>query len=131
MSRRPFLLSRAVVLGLLAGSADAGTLTSATWTELLPGGYVLTRTSGQLGATGTSTANSIAVNLGFSLVNVGFFLPKTATPGVHQHFSITQGGSQALTANPSMAGATMGVPGSVSVHTAVHQSKGVNQSKFS
>ena len=65
----------------------------------------MTRTTVQLGATGSSTGTSIAVALSYPAFSSGFFLPKTAMGVVAQHVSITQGGPQALTAMPSMAAA--------------------------
>jgi hypothetical protein len=59
-----------------------------------------------------------------------FFVPKTANGVLDLAILIKQGGPQHLTATPSMAVATMGVPGVVTVRTAVHNSKGVNASTF-
>jgi len=125
-------LSRAFLASVFlcaASEAQAGTLTAATWSQVT-NGYPIVRTAAQLGATGSSTASSVTVALSFPQTTVGFFVPKAGTPGVHQHFSITQGGPQNLTASAGMGGASMGVPGTVVVMTASHNSKGVNQSTF-
>ena len=121
----------ATLAGLFgASAATAGTLTAATWSQVIYG-FPLDRTGAQLGITGTSTATSIAASLVYPAFSTLFFLPKTPNGiPVDRAVTITQGGPQALTANPSMGNATMGVPGNVLVRTAIHNSKGVNQSTF-
>jgi hypothetical protein len=119
----------ASILLFAASGAEAGTLTAATWSQS-DFGFSLDRSGAQLGITGSSTATSIAVSLSFPQTTVGFFVPKTPNGVLDLHVTITQGGPQALTATPGMGGATMGVPGTVVVMTAVHNSKGVNQSTF-
>jgi hypothetical protein len=117
------------VLGvLLLGSlsAHAGTLTNATWFQVAQG-IPMTRTFGQLGASGMSTGGSIAVNLSYPFLATTAFVP---TSPIDLHISITQGGPQAITATPGMAGGTPGVPGTVIVMSAAHVAKGVNQSMF-
>jgi hypothetical protein len=125
------------VLGalLLAGaSARAGTLTSATWHQLIdpmPGLFsavALTRTTAQLGAAGSSTAASVAVSLSFPAFATTVFRPLT-TP-FDLAVRITQGGPQAITATPGMGSGAPGIPGSVVVLSAVHAGMGVNQSMF-
>ena len=128
----PQSLARAFLAGLFAcaaSGAEAGTLTAATWTQVTVG-YPFVKNTSQLGATGSSTATAVAVSLSFPQTTVGFFAPKTSMGVLDLHTSITQGGPQNLTATPGMGGATMGVPGTVLVMTAIHNSKGVNQSTF-
>ena len=113
---------------LLAAAAQAGTLTSATWLQVTQG-VPMSRTTAQLGATGTSTASSISVNLVYQQFSFSLFVPKTAN-GPDLHIKITQGGPQAITATPAMANGTPGVPGTVIVMTAQHVAKAVNASMF-
>jgi len=140
MRRRSLLPS--VVFGavvLLAPRAHAGTLTSATWFQVTEGrlrgvgvigGIPMTRTGAQLGAAGTSTATSIAVTLSYPAFASTLFVPKTASGTADLALQVTQGGPQAITATPSMAGGTPGIPGTVVVMSALHAGKGVNQSMF-
>ena len=115
----------AIVLALSAGAAHAGTLTSATWTtDALGVPFVL-----PIAATGTSTATSVSVGLSVPQFTTAFFVPKTPN-GVTFHVKLTQGGAANLTASPSMAAATAGIPGTVIVMTANHVAKGVNASMF-
>jgi hypothetical protein len=101
-----------LVLG--AGPAASGTLTSATWVQTLsPVPWLapiqLTRSTAQLGATGTSTAGSISVTFAFPALSTSFL---TATTGMAFVFvSITQGGAHVLTATPSMASGAPAIPG--------------------
>jgi hypothetical protein len=115
-----------LAVALVAGGAGAGTLTSATWTTELSG---LTPTNLPITvpviATGTSTSSSVSV----SLVLPAFEGSTFGTGGpfaTYRHLSL--GGSQLLTATPSMAAATMGVVGSASIKVAVHVAKGANAS---
>jgi hypothetical protein len=126
-------------VGLLAGSASAGTLSTATWTQLVsdafygPGGsytYPITLTTAQLSVSGTSTGSSIAVSLTLPQLTASFFVPKTQPNGVTQHVRITLGGAQMITATASMAQGAPGIPGSVLVRTAVHALGGPNASMY-
>jgi hypothetical protein len=114
---------------LAASAAQAGTLTSATWTQTTQG-FPMTRTGTELGITGGASGTSIAVELEYPQFDAKFFIPKTANGVLDLAVSITQGGPQNLTATPGMALATMGVPGTVNVRTALHNTKGVNQSTY-
>jgi hypothetical protein len=114
---------------LAASTGQAGTLTSATWSQATQG-FPMTRTGSQLGITGVSTGTSIAAGLEYPQYDVKFFIPKTANGVLDLAVSITQGGPQNLTATPGMAFATMGVPGTVNVRTAIHNTKGVSQSTY-
>jgi hypothetical protein len=134
MVRRVGLVS---VLGalLVAGvSAHAGTLTSATWYQVVDGGFQttqgvpMTRSFGQLGASGTSTASSIGVSLSYPAVSTTVFLP--GYPSYDFAVQVQQGGAQVITATPGMGAGAPGVPGTVIVMTAVHTGMGVNQSMF-
>ena len=127
---RTRLLSPLLGAVLAASAAQAGTLTSATWTQVTQG-FPMTRSGGQLGITGTSTGSaSIAANLSYPFLETKFFIPKTANGVLDLAVHLTQGGPQALTATPSMAVGTPGVAGTVIVMTAAHNTKGVNQSTF-
>jgi len=128
-SRLSFLLAGAVTL-LAATAASAGTLTNATWFQVTQG-IPLTRTGGQLGITGTSTSTAILANLSYPAFQTTLFVPKDPNTGVIDlAVQASQGGPQAITATPSMANGTPGIPGTVIVMSAVHQGKGVNQSMF-
>ena len=128
MGRPPFLLS--VVFAsvvLVAASAHAGTLTNASWFQVTEG-IPMTRTHAQLGATGTSTATSIAVNLSYPAFASTLFVPKTASGVLSLAVQVTQGGAQAITATPSMGNGSPGIPGNLQIVTATHAGMGVNQS---
>jgi PEP-CTERM motif len=114
---------------LLAAAAQAGTLSSATWLQVTEGAP-MSRTTAQLGATGTSTASSISVNLIYTQTTVTFFVPKTSMGIVDLHLKISQGGPQAITATAAMANGSLGVPGTVVVMSAQHIGMGVNASMF-
>jgi hypothetical protein len=130
MCSRLFLSLLGAAALLVASAAQAGTLTSALWTQETQG-FPMTRTGGQLGIVGTgSTGTSMSATLSYPAFATKFFIPKTTNGVLDLGVSITQGGPQNLTAAPSMAGATMGVPGTVNVRTAIHNGKGVNQSTF-
>jgi hypothetical protein len=116
----------AVAIGLVAGGAGAGTLTSATWTTYLPG---ISPTAAPVAvpviASGTSTSTSVAVSLVLPAFQGGVF----ATVGTFFTYrGLALAGSQLLTATPSMAAATMGVPGSIVIKGANHIAKGANAS---
>ena len=129
MARRTRLVMLCAALLTLAASAHAGTLTSATWFQVTQG-LPLTRTGAQLGITGTSTSTSVIANLSYPFTAITLFLPKTPSGTIDLAVQATQGGPQQITATPSMANGTPGVPGTVLVMSAVHQGKGVNQSMF-
>lgn len=137
MARR-LLVSSVVGIALLASAgARAGTLTSASWFQTTPIGRVglgilvpLTRTSNALGATGTSTATSIAVSLSYPFTSINFFVPKTPNGTLDVAVHLTQGGPQLITATPGMGAGTPGIPGTQVVRTAAHNNRGVNQSMF-
>jgi len=116
-----------VFLLLVSTNAHAGTLTSATWfqvTNARPGflpGIPMTRTTLQLGATGTSTASSVAVGLSYPFFATTFTVP--ATPdSVLENFTIrlTQGGPHAIAATANLASGMPGIPGQVTVSGAAH-----------
>jgi hypothetical protein len=128
--RNRLFLCLVAAAGLIAASAtQAGTLTDASWLQVTQGAP-MSRTVTQLGATGTSTASSISVNLAYPQFTLTFFVPKTANGVLDLHIKITQGGPQAITATPLMANGTPGIPGTVVVMTANHVAKGVNASMF-
>ena len=135
MNRTPVGALVAVLL-LLGAAADAGTLTSASWTQVIQlpfvgaGAFPLTRTTAQLGAAGSSTGGSVSVSLSFPQFTTAFFVPKTSMRGLTLHLKITQGGPQLITATPGMAAATQGIPGTVIVMTAFHVGMGVNASMY-
>jgi hypothetical protein len=116
---------------LAATAASAGTLTSATWFQVIQG-LPATRTTAQLGAAGTgSTSMSIGtVTLSYPFLSSNFFVPKTPNGTLDLAIHITQGGPQTITATPSMASGNPGIPGTVVVMTALHIAMGLNQSMF-
>jgi threonine dehydrogenase-like Zn-dependent dehydrogenase len=126
--RSSFLLASAVAL-LAATAASAGTLTNASWFQVTQG-VPMTRTNAQLGASGSSTATSIAVTLSYPFFSTQFFVPKTPNGTLDLHIFVSQGGPQSITATPSMASGSPGVPGTVVVMTAGHIGMGLNQSMF-
>jgi hypothetical protein len=130
MRSRLFLSLLGAVALLATSAAQAGTLTSATWTQVTQG-VPMTRTDVQLGITGNSTGSaSISASLSYPAFAIKKFNPKTPNGVLDLATSVTQGGPQNVTAAPSGAGATMGVLGMVVVRTAFHNSAGVNQSTF-
>jgi len=140
MRSRLFLSLLGAVALLAASAAQAGTLTSATWTQVTQG-FPMTRTDVGGGPcpygpclpftiSGSSTSASIAASLTYPAFGTKFFIPKTTNGTLHLAISITQGGTQMLSAAPSSAMANQGVQGTVQVMVASHQSKGVNQSIF-
>jgi hypothetical protein len=137
MTRR---LSLPLLGVLLFGSvaSHAGTLTSATWFQvvearfggLLPG-IPMTRTSTELGATGSSLGNgSIAVSLSYPAFATTVAAPRTPSRPVDLAIQVTQGGPQAITATANGAAGAPGVPGTLRVVSAVHAAMGVDQSMF-
>ena len=124
----------ALIPSLVApAGARAGVLTSATWLQVAQG-FPMSRTGAQLDASGLSyldgSATSIAVSLSYPAFSVAFFVPKTAGGLIDLAVTITQGGPQNVTATPSMAVASQGIPGTIIVMTANHALKGVNQSMY-
>ncbi len=117
-----------------AHTARAGMLESASWLQAVElQGYPsvpMSRTTAQLGATGTSTTTSIAVSLSYPQTSIQFFAPKTQFGVLDVALTITQGGAQAITATPSMALADQGVMGTVLVMTANHVGMGLDQSMY-
>ncbi len=121
------LASSAVLLG--APAAQAGFLYDATWVQTAQG-VPMTRTAAQLGAGGSSSAGSIAVSLSYPQFTTSVFVPKTSMFVLDRHIKVTQGGPQLITATPSMATGSPGIPGTVIIMTAAHVGMGVNQSMF-
>jgi len=135
MPHRSFVRLSVIVLLLgAAGSATAGTLTSATWSQVISpyDGIALTvnRTTTQLGATGGSTGSSVSVALSFPQLTTSFFVPATPMRLIDLHIKITQGGPQAITATLGMASGTPGIPGTAVVMIASHVAKGTNASMY-
>jgi hypothetical protein len=130
MRSRLFLSLLGAVALLATSAAQAGTLTSATWTQVTQG-VPMTRTDVQLGITGNSTGSTfISASLSYPAFAIKKFNPKTPNGVLDLATSITQGGPQMVTAAPSGAGAATGVAGMVVVRTAIHNSAGANQSTF-
>ena len=129
MVRPTRLLAVLGILLLVSASAHAGTLTNATWFQVAQG-FPMTRTNAALGATGTSSASSIAVSLSYPQFTTQFFVPKSPNGTLDLAITISQGGAQAITATPGMASGTPGIPGTVIVMTAAHVAMGANQSMF-
>ena len=134
MGARPLLSALVSWLWLGAGSVQAGTLTSATWTQTVSApvnvGLTLTRTTAQLGATGSSTATSISVGLSFPAFATSVFEPNTPMLPIGRHLRFTQGGPQTISATQGDANATPPIQGTAVVMNATHASMGVNQSMF-
>ena len=133
MARCVRLFSGLGLLLLTSVSAEAGTLTSATWHQVIEpfprvaGGIPITRTTAQLGATGTSTATSAAVSLSFPAFATTFFVDGTQ---VDLAILVDQGGPQAISATSGMGGGAPGIPGTLVVMSAIHTAMGVDQSMF-
>src|SRR5262245_24570960 len=120
---------RLACLGLfvfaLGSAAHAGTLSSATWTTDVFGvPYGV-----PIAASGTSSATSISVSVSVPAFTASQFV-LDGVLGPHQHVQFLLGGNANITASPSMAAATAGIPGTVIVMTANHMAKGVNASMF-
>jgi hypothetical protein len=139
MRNRLFLSLIAAASFLAVSSAQAGTLTSATWTQELQGialtvtnagatctdtnpghvasATVLTCPTAGLQATGTSTATSYNVGLTMPLFEVqAFTTGGTINIGTHA----TLQGAQNITGNAASATATVGIMGTVTVGGAMH-----------
>jgi hypothetical protein len=106
------------MLLLAVGSARAGVLSSATWTQLISplggvGTIPITRTTAQLGAVGSSTSGSVSVSLAFPPLTTSYFIANTANGIIDFLVRITQGGSQVITATPSMAAGSPPISGSL------------------
>src|SRR5262245_42920648 len=114
---------------LCAAAAQAGTLSSAYWSQYTLGAY-LSRTAVQLGATGTSTANSIAVSLAYPQTSISFFLPRSPANVLDLHVKLTQGGPQAITATPAMGNGAPGVAGTVLLMTENNVAMSVHASMY-
>jgi len=148
--RSRLFLSLVAAAGLLVAgsSANAGSLTAATWTQSLQGvDLTITQSSATctdvpgsnhtqqtitcpgvgLGAVGTANATDYSVSL-----TVGLFALNQFTTGgaVNIHTKAVMSGSQAISGTNSSAGATMGIPGQVTVKLANHVAKGANLSKL-
>jgi len=135
MTKRSLRTGALLAFLLGAGPAAAGTLTSATWTQVVSPpdnlGFSFSRSTAQLGATGNSTATSIGVSLSVPPFATSFFAPKTPNGIVDLHVRFSQGGSQAISATPGMGSGTAFIPGSLVLMTAPHVATGVNQSMLS
>jgi hypothetical protein len=112
-----------------AGAAHAGLVTDVTWLQVTQG-VPMSRTTLQLGASGSSTPTSVAVSLAYPQFTLSQFVPKTSMGVIDLHIKITQGGPQNITATPNMATATQGIAGTVIVMTAAHLGMGVNASMY-
>jgi len=111
------LLAAASLFG--AAAAQAGTLTSATWTTELQGWESpLVPVGVPISATGSSTATSFAVSLTVPAFSTQVFA--TGSPVIPVFLGFTIGGAQALSGTMSKASATMGVPGSQTIVSAKH-----------
>ena len=103
----------ALVAALLASPAGAGTLTSATWIQNVQG--IEINITGV--ATGTSTATSVSLNVLLPALSRTRFVDGTL---IDYRVRVTEGGSQALSATAGDANANQGIPGNVTVKTAMH-----------
>jgi hypothetical protein len=94
-----------------------------------PGAPVLTltRTTAQLGATGSSTSTAINVALSLALAT-SVFVP--SEPLLDWHLVLEQGGPQLITATPAGGNGNPAIPGTLIVMSAKHNSKGIDQSMF-
>jgi len=137
MRNRLFLSLIAAASLLAVTSAQAGTLSSATWTQALQGIDIVVTNSGAtctdsnpdhvqtvigcptagLQATGTSTATTYNVG-----VTMPLFTLQTFTTGgtINIGTMATISGAQNITGNAASATATMGIAGSVLVGGAMH-----------
>jgi hypothetical protein len=137
--RSRLFLSLVAAASLVAASAQAGTLTAATWTQTLQGINITVTNSGAsctdtnpthiasattivcptagLQATGTSTASSYNVSLTMPLFSLQTF---TTGGTINIGTMATFQGAQAITGNATSATATMGVAGMVTVGGAQH-----------
>jgi len=84
----------------------------------------------QLRATGSSTATLVGASLSYPALSTMFFVPRTSMGVLSLAITIKQGGAQAITATPSMAMGTPGIPGTVISMAASHPTMGVNESMF-
>jgi hypothetical protein len=147
--RSRLFLSSIAAAALVAGAAQAGPLTSATWTQALQGVDVTVTNSGStctstganiinqtitcstgsgLNPSGTASATDYSV----SLTLPAFALNQFTTGGainINTMASIPTG-TQSITGNNSAAAADAGLPGMVTVKVAIHAAKGVNASNL-
>ena len=103
----------ALVVALIAGPAGAGTLTSSTWIQNVQGIEINITGVG----TGTSTASSVSANILLPQLTRSRFVDGSL---IDYRVRVTEGGSQALSATASDANADQGIPGTVTVKTAMH-----------
>lgn len=137
MRRRWVLFFAGAAVFLATSAAQAGTLTAASWLQVIQG-FPMTRTFsrglGQLPFTISGSAwagvDNVSVHLTYPAVVEKFFVPKTANGVLDLAISITQGGSQTIVATPGGGVANQGVVGSVVVRVATHNQAGVNQSMY-
>jgi hypothetical protein len=131
-SRLLFLLAGAVTM-LVAGAASAGTLTSATWIQTAQG-FPLTRTAAdpRWSYSGASTSTAISANVNYFFTSTIFGVPKTPNGTLDLAINVTQGGTQAITANAGGAAGTPGIGGNIVVAGGLplHVGMNVNQSMF-
>jgi len=126
-----------LVLGIGAAAARAGTLTTATWIQVAEG-VPVTRTTTYPRSSGSGHSfldggvTSIWAFPSLPQLTTSFFIPAGTFP-IARHVALSLGGglqALALTATPSMAGATRAIPGSLVVMTALHRAR-VNASMYS
>jgi hypothetical protein len=137
--RNRLFLSLIAAAGLIAASAQAGTLTAATWTQDLQGTSITVTNSGAtctdtnpshvasataitcptagLQATGTSTASTYNVSLTMPLFSLQAF---TTGGTINIGTMATLQGAQAIAGNAASATATAGIAGMVTVGGAQH-----------
>ena len=121
MSSRTLSLACGLAIGLGAAAGQAGTLTSATWITEIRGFGSSSTFSVPVSATGTSSASSVSVAVTLPPFSDGEFGTIALSPNpVATYRRLRLGGSQALAATPSMATATMGLPGLVTLRVAAH-----------
>jgi len=102
-----------LVVALIAAPGWAGTLTSSTWIQNVQGIEINVTGVG----TGTSTASSVSANILLPQLTRTRFVDGTL---IDYRVRVTEGGSQAITATASNANADVGIPGNVTVKTAMH-----------
>jgi hypothetical protein len=145
--RSRLFLSVIAGAALLAGSAQAGVLTAATWTQNLQGFDVTVTNAGGtctdvnpdtvsatgsqpvvptacptagLGGTGSATSTSYNVSLTMPLFSINQF---TTGGSIIINTMATIAGGQAISGTVGGAAATMGIPGMVTVKVAAHTKK--------
>jgi hypothetical protein len=90
-------------------------------------GVPMTRTFGQLDATGWSGPTWIAVSLSYPFFQTTVFARGSVVDLAQQ---ISFGGPQSITATAGMGNGAPGIPGTVIVMSAIHVAMGANQSMF-